>query len=75
MLFHSVVLANYDIYEDFDDMEIAVQSYGYEMEPYTVLTEDGWYLTFFRITSTDGKKLPSEEQKDKPPILIMNGMG
>ena len=75
MLFHALVLANYDIYEDFEDMEIAMKSYGYDMEPYTVLTEDGWYLTFFRIISTDGQKLPSEKLKDKPPILIMNGMG
>ena len=75
VLFNIVVQANYDIYEDFDDMDIAMKSYGYEMEPYTVLTEDGWYLTFFRIISINGQKLPSEELKDKPPILIMNGMG
>ena len=48
---------------------------GFDWEPYTVMTEDGWFLSFFRITSVGGEKRPSEEFKDKPPILLMHGGG
>ena len=49
---------------------------GYDWEPHTVETEDGWYLTIFRITGANGQKFPlAEENKDKPPILIQHGAG
>ena len=35
-------------------------------------TEDGWYLTVFRITHANGKDLT---QSTKPPILIQHGIG
>ena len=44
---------------------------GYDWEPHTVETDDGWFITMFRITGANGKKFPkAEENKDKPPILI-----
>ena len=47
---------------------------GYDWEPHVVETEDGWYLTIFRITGANGKKFPlAEENKGKPPILIQHG--
>ena len=44
---------------------------NYNWEPHKVETEDGWFLTMFRITGASGKPFPkAEENKDKPPILI-----
>ena len=44
---------------------------GYDWEPHSIETEDGWLLTIFRITGANGEKFPMAEQnKDKPPILI-----
>ena len=44
---------------------------GYDWEPHIVETEDGWFLTIFRITGAYGKKFSlAKEIKDKPPILI-----
>ena len=51
-------------------------SYGsYDWEPYTVITEDGWFLSLFHITGVKGESRPSEDFKDKPPILLMHGGG
>ena len=47
--------------------------FGYEWEPHVAETEDGWFLTVFRITAVKGKALP--EDPTKPPILVMHGAG
>ena len=47
-----------------------MKAFGYDWEPHEVETEDGWYLTIFRITGVNGRSLPFEEKKDKPPLLI-----
>ena len=51
-------------------MDEAMKAFGYDWEPHEVETEDGWYLTIFRITGINGRSLPFEEMKDKPPLLI-----
>ena len=56
-------------------METAMKNQGYDWESYTVMTEDGWFLSFFRITGVGGESRPSEAFKDKPPILLMHGGG
>ena len=43
---------------------------GFGWEPHEIETEDGWFLTIFRITSVNGVPTPFEELKDKPPILF-----
>ena len=45
--------------------------FGYDWEPHNVETEDGWYLTVFRITGIKGVPVVS----DKPPILLLHGSG
>lgn len=43
-------------------------------EPYTLETEEGWFLTIFRITGVKGEKLYlKEENKDKLPVLVQHG--
>ena len=51
----------------------ACDRFGYEWEPHVVETDDGWYLTVFRITAVKGKPLPFDSSK--PPILIQHGAG
>ena len=41
--------------------------FGYEWEPHVVETEDGWFITIFRITNAKGQDLTKSE---KPPIMI-----
>ena len=44
--------------------------FGYEWEPHEVETEDGWFVTVFRITKAKGQDLTKSE---KPPILLQHG--
>ena len=46
---------------------------GYEWEPYTVETADGWFLTLFHITKVKGEAL--QAGSDKPPIYFQHGAG
>ena len=46
---------------------------GFDWEPYKVETEDGWLLTIFRLTGVNGERRPTNEFKEKPPILIQHG--
>ena len=62
------------VYPDYPDMSDAMDIFGYDWEPHEVETEDGWYLTMFRITGIKGEESPSEK-KDKPPILLLHGSG
>ena len=59
------------IYPDYPDMKEAMEAFGYDWEAHNVETEDGWYLTTFRIAGINGVKT----QSDKPPILILHGSG
>ena len=46
---------------------------GYTWEPHTVETEDGWYLTLFRITGrTDGRV--EHDGRHHAPVLITHGI-
>ena len=40
-------------YPEFDEL---LGGYGYDWEAHEVKTEDGWYLTLFRVYGSNGKK-------------------
>ena len=42
-----------------------LENYGYDWEPHEVKTEDGWFLTVFRIKPV--------ENKGKLPLLLVHG--
>ena len=44
--------------------------FGYGWEAHEVETEDGWFVTVFRITQANGQDLT---KSDKPPILLQHG--
>ena len=46
-----------------------MDSFGFAWEAYKVETEDGWFLTLFRILADTS----DSENKDKPPILMQHG--
>ena len=50
-----------------------MDSFGYEWEAYESETEDGWYITMFRITGVvgDDSIKPVEERM---PLLIQHGL-
>jgi len=48
----------------------AVEPLGYTWKPYKVKTDDGWHLTFFRVTGRNGERPALESGNvDKPPVL------
>ena len=72
----AAVLAVVAAKEDYAEMNRIAAYLGYSWEPYEVETEDGWILTLLRITAVDGVELSkSEENKDKPPVLMQTGAG
>lgn len=48
----------------------------YKWEPHTVITEDGWHLTVFRIVSdkNGNRVFEREAHKDKLPVIYQNGV-
>ena len=61
--------------EKYPEFAKIANMYGYDWEPHTVETEDGWFLTLLRITGVDGEKFAKRnpEMVDKPPILMQHG--
>ena len=43
-----------------------LETYGYDWEPHEVKTEDGWYLTIFRIK-------PEVKDPSKLPLYMVHG--
>ena len=58
----------------YPDLAEIADVFGYGWEAHKVETEDGWFLTLFRITSVDGERLSTRpENRDKPPLLMQHG--
>ena len=55
----------------YPDWSKVMKEQGYMWEPHTVVTEDGWYLTLFRITGRNGKLTTPDPLKY--PILVQHG--
>ena len=49
-----------------------MDTFGYTWEPYTVETEDGWYLSMFRMTGVVGEPEIVPDYT-RPPILLQSG--
>ena len=58
----------------YGDFAATMESYGYDWEPYTVQTSDGWLLTLFHVLGRYGER-PSQDESniDKPPVHIQHG--
>ena len=64
------VLSNATKTEDYPEFAEFLDNGGYDWEPHQVKTEDGWYLTLFRIK-------PDKEvvaaTKPKLPLYLLHG--
>ncbi|KAL4482797.1 hypothetical protein ABPG72_022357 [Tetrahymena utriculariae] len=61
---------NPDVYAKAEDL--IMSHIEYKIETHRVLTEDGYYLTAWRVLSSDKKK--SQEARSKAPVILMHGL-
>ena len=57
----------------FKDWSELMDTLGYAWEPHTVLTEDGWTLTVFRILGRNDGTTKRLQDKKQFPILALHG--